>query len=43
MTEIDFIGDIHGHADELVELMEGQLGYAMQDGYYQHPTRKVFL
>ncbi len=43
MTEIDFIGDIHGHADELVELLEGQLGYSLRDGYYQHPTRKVFF
>jgi hypothetical protein len=43
MTAIDFIGDIHGHADELIELLEGQLGYSLQNGYYQHPTRKVFF
>ena len=43
MNDIDFIGDIHGHADELVELLEVQLGYSLNDGYYQHPERKAFF
>ncbi len=34
----DIIGDIHGHADELSELLE-QLGYERQQGVYRHPTR----
>ena len=34
----DIIGDIHGHADELVELL-GLLGYESQDNVYTHPTR----
>jgi hypothetical protein len=36
----DFIGDIHGHADALINLLE-KLGYENQDGCYRHPTRKV--
>ena len=34
----DIIGDIHGHADELVELLE-LLGYEDRNGHYRHPTR----
>ncbi len=34
----DIIGDIHGHADELVELLE-LLGYQCPNGIYRHPTR----
>jgi hypothetical protein len=34
----DIIGDIHGHADELVELLN-RLGYKNSDGTYRHPTR----
>jgi hypothetical protein len=34
----DLIGDIHGHADELIELLE-LLGYENEHGVYQHPTR----
>jgi len=37
---IDFIGDIHGHADKLIELLE-KLGYAEKNGAYSHPLRKV--
>ncbi len=36
----DIIGDIHGHADELVELLT-KLGYSESHGCYSHPTRKV--
>lgn len=38
----DVIGDIHGHADELVQLLE-VLGYQNQHGVYQHPERKVIF
>ena len=38
----DFIGDIHGHADHLEKLLE-KMGYKMQGGIYQHPTRKAFF
>src|ERR1035437_3492567 len=37
---IDFIGDIHGHADKLVGLLK-KLGYRIKNGVYFHPTRKV--
>ena len=36
----DLIGDIHGHADALVRLLE-KLGYAEFDGVYRHPKRRV--
>jgi hypothetical protein len=39
----DLIGDIHGHADELVQLLEA-LGYREVQGVYQHPEGKaIFL
>lgn len=38
----DIIGDIHGHADELVELLS-QLGYVEQHDCFRHPTRKVIF
>jgi len=38
--EFDIIGDIHGHADKLVQLLE-KLEYTLVDGRYQHATRKV--
>lgn len=38
----DFIGDIHGYADELKALLE-KLGYKPIDGVYCHPTRKAFF
>ncbi|MFP6582157.1 MAG: metallophosphoesterase [Candidatus Hydrogenedentota bacterium] len=34
----DVIGDVHGHADELVELL-GKLGYRDGQGFYSHPNR----
>lgn len=37
---IDFIGDIHGHADKLEQLLN-KLDYSKNDGVYSHPTRKV--
>ncbi len=36
----DLIGDIHGHADELVRLLDA-LGYEKGQGPYRHPDRKV--
>ncbi len=43
-SNYDIIGDIHGRADELEELLE-QLGYELKDGVYIHPQgrRAVFL
>src|SRR4051794_116693 len=38
----DLIGDIHGHADELEQLLEG-LGYHRHAGVYRHPERKVIF
>jgi hypothetical protein len=37
---IDLIGDIHGHADKLEELLL-KLGYAKINSAYTHPERKV--
>ena len=39
---IDFIGDIHGHADKLEELLH-KLGYVKIDGAYSHAERKVLF
>lgn len=36
----DFIGDIHGHADKLKELLT-KLGYTIKNGSYHNPDRKV--
>lgn len=33
----DIIGDIHGHADELIRLLD-KLGYKKSNGYYRHPV-----
>jgi hypothetical protein len=39
----DLIGDIHGHADALQELLS-KLGYARHKGAYRHPDRQaIFL
>jgi hypothetical protein len=38
----DVIGDIHGCADELVQLLE-LLGYREQHGVYRHPARRVLF
>lgn len=38
----DFIGDIHGHADELEALLV-HLGYRELHGVYRHPERKVIF
>ena len=38
----DLIGDIHGHADALEQLLK-TLGYARQKGVYRHPDRRVIF
>ncbi len=38
----DIIGDIHGHADELTELLH-KLGYAESSGVFRHPSRQVIF
>lgn len=39
---IDIIGDIHGHADKLEELLT-KLGYSKTNGIYSHLDRKVLF
>lgn len=39
---IDLIGDIHGHADKLEELLQ-KLGYEKINGAYSHPERKALF
>ncbi len=39
---IDLIGDIHGHADKLEELLH-KLGYFKQNNFYSHSERKVLF
>jgi len=39
---IDLIGDIHGHADKLEELLL-KLGYTKNRGAFSHPDRKVLF
>src|SRR5476651_959511 len=38
----DLIGDIHGHANELEQLLNA-LGYEKLRGVYRHPERKVIF
>ena len=38
----DLIGDIHGHSEPLVELLD-KLGYELCDGIYRHPSRKIIF
>lgn len=40
MTGYDVIGDVHGRADLLVQLLDA-LGYRLQEGSYCHPERQV--
>lgn len=39
---VDLIGDVHGHADKLIELLQ-KLGYSYSDNHYSHPTRTVIF
>ncbi len=38
----DLIGDIHGHADALIRLLDA-LGYQKRGGVYSHPERRVIF
>ena len=38
----DLVGDIHGHCSTLQKLLT-QLGYAEQQGLWQHPQRKIIF
>jgi hypothetical protein len=38
----DFIGDIHGFADKLTQLLT-KMGYTKKNGAYHHPERKVLF
>ena len=38
----DIIGDIHGHADELEQLLQ-KMGYVKSDGIYSHPEGRQVL
>ena len=38
----DLIGDIHGHADALEQLLK-TLGYSRYTGVYRHPERQVIF
>lgn len=40
--QFDFIGDIHGHADQLETLLK-KIDYAKVNGTYKHPERKAFF
>jgi len=39
---IDFIGDIHGHADTLEQLLR-KLGYTKRENIWKHPNRTAFF
>lgn len=41
-TKYDIIGDIHGYASELKQLLT-RLGYEETDGCFRHPSRKVIF
>jgi hypothetical protein len=38
----DLIGDIHGHANELIDLLE-KMDYSLVNGVYHHPERTVIF
>ena len=42
LSKYDLIGDIHGHANDLIELLE-HLDYKKVDGCYRHPERQVIF
>ncbi|MDC6350459.1 metallophosphoesterase [Zeaxanthinibacter sp. PT1] len=42
INKFDLIGDIHGHADELQQLLL-KLGYEKKDGVFAHEDRKAFF
>jgi len=38
----DIIGDVHGHADKLVELLE-KMSYELKGGVWRHPVRQAIF
>ncbi|KEZ76567.1 metallophosphoesterase [Salinisphaera hydrothermalis] len=38
----DVVGDVHGFADDLIQLLE-KLGYEQRAGVYRHPNRRVLF
>ena len=40
MSAFDIIGDVHGHADKLVQLLK-KLGYTKTDDIWSHPNRTL--
>jgi hypothetical protein len=42
MASYDLIGDIHGHSEPLIELLE-KLDYRMNNGVFRHPQRKIIF
>ena len=42
MNNIDFIGDIHGHAEKL-ECLLSKLGYEKRNGIYRHSERTIIF
>lgn len=41
-TNIDFIGDIHGYADELEKLLD-KMGYSKRGKAWSHSNRLAFF
>lgn len=42
MVGVDLIGDVHGYADELEQLLE-KMGYRCIDGVYMHTSRRAIF
>src|SRR5690554_7364177 len=42
LSKYDVIGDIHGHANDLIELLEN-LDYKKVDGCYRHAERQIIF
>jgi hypothetical protein len=42
MNKYDIIGDIHGHADELEQLLQ-KMGYERKNGIYSHPEGRQVI
>lgn len=42
ISGVDFIGDIHGHADKLEQLLR-KLGYTQKENVWKHPGRIAFF
>jgi hypothetical protein len=42
MNKYDIIGDVHGHADELEQLLQ-KMGYKRKNGVYSHPEERQVI